>query len=192
LGNGDEELYFNGSSGYLQRIVKLHQDISLPVQVKFGGYKSIFRESGAYLLKPDLESNIQIPFDSSSPAKLLVVEGPITSYLTSYNEPLTITTRLLNKEGQGVRVENVVDLGSTPAEVFMRIDTWLNSTSVSSQHGPTTREPTMYTDQNGYTFEKRVKVPSIGYEGNVYPVNGMAFIQDVERELVRFSFLVDR
>lgn len=131
---------------------------------------------------------IQIPFDESSPSKLLLVEGPVTSYLTSFNAPLAITTRLLGIRGQGIHVENVVELGLVAAEVFMRVDTWLNSTT-TSVHG--TRQPTMFTDQNGYTMEKRVNVPWIKYEGNVYPVTTMAYIQDVNN-LLRFSILVDR
>lgn len=70
----------------------------------------------------------------------------------------------------------------------MRIDTWLNSTTLSVHKQ---NQPTIFTDQNGYTMEKRVKVPWIGYEGNVYPVTSMVYMQDTEN-LVRFSVMVDR
>ncbi|XP_035705590.1 alpha-mannosidase 2x isoform X2 [Folsomia candida] len=188
LGNKEQELYFNGTTGFLRRVIKLQEEISIPVKVQFGAYRSVYRDSGAYLLKPDVESHIQIPFDDQVPAKLLIVEGPVTSYLASYDSPLVVTTRLLGSRGQGIQVENQIDLGNVPAEVYMRIDTWLNSTTLSVHKQ---NQPTIFTDQNGYTMEKRVKVPWIGYEGNVYPVTSMVYMQDTEN-LVRFSVMVDR
>jgi hypothetical protein len=91
-----------------------------------------------------------------------------------------------DKTSDAVFVENTIDLGTLPVEVYMRFDTELNSTGVSEQ------VPVFFTDQSGFTYEKRVKVPSINYEGNNYPVNTMAYIQDDNGGSARFSVLVDR
>ena len=92
---------------------------------------------------------------------------------------------------EAIFIENKVDLGRHNAEVYMRFQTDLDTGTTAG--GVTNGEdlPTFYTDQNGLTMEKRVKVERIRIEGNYYPVNTMAFIQDEDTEL-RFSVLVDR
>lgn len=114
-----------------------------------------------------------------------------------------------------VFIQNQMDLGRHNAEVYMRFDTDLNSTKEGIRRSvpdnshsqlfdsygrmrptePAKTEkvllPTMYTDQNGFTVEKRVKIDAIGYEGNTYPVNTMAYLQD-EQKNIRFTVLVDR
>jgi hypothetical protein len=109
-----------------------------------------------------------------------------------------------------VFMQSQVDLGLNNGEIYMRFDTDLNSSSKlkTSEKSPTQKsdaalasengsshqfafQPTFYTDQSGFTVEKRVKVPAVRYEGNTYPVNTMTYIQDESRK-IRFSILVDR
>lgn len=108
---------------------------------------------------------------------------------------------------QGLLMETYVDFSrdySNRAEVYMRFDTGLNSTSLTNstvqqhkqeesveQRNDIENSLVMYTDQNGFGSEKRLTVTSLPYEANTYPVTTMAHIQD-EREKVRFSVLVDR
>lgn len=85
---------------------------------------------------------------------------------------------------------------SNRVEAYMRLDTGLNSTATSTPANQTTDNASpppliMYTDQNGFTVEKRQTIPYLEYEGNSYPVTTMAYIQD-NLERTRLSVLVDR
>lgn len=116
-----------------------------------------------------------------------------------------------NRMLEAIYMQNQIDLKEHNGEIYMRFDTDLNSVSKTRTHAKSkgndadgdnplvgdeespesSYQPTFYTDQAGFTVEKRVKVPKIHYEGNSYPVNSMAFVQDDARKL-RFSILVDR
>lgn len=91
----------------------------------------------------------------------------------------------------GIYIQSTVNLGVVKGEVFMRFDTDMNSTTIARDDTVTGPTPTFYTDQNGFTVEKRTKISKIKLEGNYYPVNTMSYIQDEDRGL-RLSILVDR
>jgi len=92
---------------------------------------------------------------------------------------------------EAVFMQTQIDLGQHNGEIYMRFDTDLNSSTKSKAKTDPPNQPTFYTDQSGFTVEKRVKIPQIRYEGNTYPVNTMTYIEDETRK-VRFSILVDR
>jgi len=91
----------------------------------------------------------------------------------------------------GIYIQSKVNLGSKKGEIFMRFDTDLDSTTLAKDGDVTGPTPTFYTDQNGFTVEKRTKISKINLEGNYYPVNTLTYIQDDSRGF-RFSILVDR
>ena len=109
-------------------------------------------------------------------------------------QTVVTATRILSADSsapselkEAVFLDIKLDLGYRNKEVFMRFQTELDNTE-GIQSGP--YAPGFYTDQNGFTIEKRIQVEKLGLEGNMYPVNTMAFIQDEEKQL-RFSVLVD-
>ncbi|XP_035708194.1 alpha-mannosidase 2x [Folsomia candida] len=183
LENSEQVLELDWVTGYLKRVIDKVTGSSKLVTISFGGYASISQSSGAYLMKLDRTRTIEIGSSPTNPASLLSISGPVTSYLTSCSKLLSVTTRLLAHPGYGIHLENVVDLGTIPAEVFMRINTEIDS--VSERTG----RPEMFTDQNGYTFERRDYIPENGYEGNVFPVTSMAYIHDL-RKRKDFQFLL--
>lgn len=83
---------------------------------------------------------------------------------------------------EAVYIQNQVDLKEHNGEIYMRFDTDLKSVSKVRVHerpvevddipiileteSDPTHQPTFYTDQGGFTVEKRIKVPKIKYEGN--------------------------
>jgi hypothetical protein len=92
-----------------------------------------------------------------------------------------------------IHVQSTVDLRDQRGEVFLRFDTDLDSTTPNENNNreASAQLPTFYTDQNGFTMEKRVKLGKIKLEGNYYPVTTLSYLQD-ERRGLRFSVLVDR
>jgi len=141
-----------------------------------------------------------IPFINNGDPRIFIISGPISSELSVSHAPLLVSTTVMHVGGsemeEAVYIQNTVNLGDQRGEVFLRFDTDLDSTvpnlnPVSNDPAPEPKLPVFYTDQNGFTIEKRVKVRSINLEGNYYPVTTLSYIQDVARGL-RFSVLVDR
>ncbi|CAL8069398.1 unnamed protein product [Orchesella dallaii] len=197
LNNERLQLLFDRSSGFLLKVTKLKDKTSTNISMKFGGYASTDFRSGAYLLMPDTNTEQEIPFRySANPVKVFIVSGPLYSELSVSHSPLLVSTRLMHTGGdmyeEAIFVQNQVDLGKHNGEIFIRFDTDIESTAkLNHPDFEGLDQPTLYTDQAGFTFEKRVKIPKIRYEGNTYPVNTMAYLQD-ETPNLRFTFMVDR
>ena len=121
---------------------------------------------------------------------MIGITGPLSSELVFLEAPILQRTRIYHRGDtilrDAITMENTVDLDKYNAEVYLRFNTDLDSTTETASASV----PTFYTDQNGFSIEKRVKVASIGLEGNYYPVNTMAFIQDPAQRR-RFSVLTD-
>ncbi|CAG7824959.1 unnamed protein product [Allacma fusca] len=192
LNNDRLQLLFDRQSGLLQRVTKSEEKLTIRTKLTFGGYSSIDFRSGAYLLMPDTRTEQKIPFPGLN-SKVFIISGPIASELSVFHAPISLCTRIMQMGGpdleEGIFVENKVDLGRHNAEVYMRIQTDLDTKGRSNKNDE--YQPTFYTDQNGLGMEKRTKVGRIKIEGNYFPVNTMTFIQDEEKQ-VRLSVLVDR
>ncbi|CAL8113286.1 unnamed protein product [Orchesella dallaii] len=205
----NEQTYLNfQESGLLSSIERKVDGKSVQVSLAFGIYTPIARESGAYLLKPDISSE-RLFLQKYLPPSILKIQGPLMSQVTTKHfsqlETIQVNTTLFNLSSsanstledqvQSILVETYVDFSqdySNKAEVFMRLDSELNSTTTQKTSKSEEEEVSvMFTDQNGFVSEKRVQVPSIGYEGNTYPVTNMVYIQD-ELKKLRLSVLVDR
>ncbi|ODM89909.1 Alpha-mannosidase 2 [Orchesella cincta] len=142
-------------------------------------------------------------FQTVKPSSILRIQGPVMSQVTSLHsskyETIQVNTTLFNlsttSSSSSILVETYVDFTqdySNKAEVFMRLDSELNSTTTQkTKNGEEEEVSVMFTDQNSFIMEKRVQVPSIGYEGNTYPITNMVYIQD-ELKKLRLSVLCDR
>ncbi|ODN05616.1 Alpha-mannosidase 2 [Orchesella cincta] len=194
LNNERLQLLFDRNSGFLLKVTKLKDKTSANISMKFGGYASIDFRSGAYLLMPDTNTEQEIPFRySANPVKVFIVSGPLYSELSVSHAPLLLSTRLMHTGGdlyeEAIFVQNQVDLGKHNGEIFIRFDTDISSTAkLNHPDYEGSDQPALYTDQSGFTFEKRVKIPKIRYEGNTYPVNTMAYLQE-ETPNLRFTFV---
>lgn len=196
LNNERLQLLFDRKSGFLMRVTKLNKErTTAQVNMGFGGYASIDFRSGAYLLMPDTGTEQEIPFKYSD-VKLFIVSGPLYSELSVSHSPVLLSTRLMHKGGEGyedaIFIQNQVDLGRHNGEIFVRFETDISSQAkLEHPDFDGVDQPCFYTDQSGYSFERRVKIPKIRYEGNTYPVNTMTYLQDEDKG-VRFTLMVDR
>lgn len=86
------------------------------------------------------------------------------------------TVKIFNTQtylDSAIYIENDIDFEPPPknreTELFMRFIT-------NIENGGET--PEFFSDENGFQFHKRVKIPAIGIEGNYFPITTGAFMQD--------------
>ncbi|XP_026318156.1 alpha-mannosidase 2x isoform X3 [Hyposmocoma kahamanoa] len=162
------------------------------VDIQFGAYQSAQRHSGAYLFMPDYdapEKNVLLQYanwNSLYDDNIIIVSGPISTEITTMYMPFLVhTARIYNVNDEalshGVLFETVVDFESPPknreTELFMRIQTDIQNGDI----------PEFYTDQNGFQYQKRVKVTTLGIEANYYPITTMAWLQDEDTRLTMIT-----
>lgn len=184
LENVKMRLLFDGVSGFMKTLTSKAHQKSLPCAVNFAAYRSAQFHSGAYLFKPDseerdMEKDVLEQYDGNQ--LVFITSGPIASDVTVvYGNFLAHTVRIFNSGtafDNAIYIENDVNFESPPknreTELFMRLVTGIDN-GVRS---------VMYSDQNGFQFLRREKVPSLGVEANYYPITTGAFIQDKELRL---------
>ncbi|KAL0902689.1 hypothetical protein ABMA27_000506 [Loxostege sticticalis] len=188
LENSYLTLLINRNTGFLRQIFRKEARKRNVVEMQFGAYQSAQRHSGAYLFMPDYDSpekSVLHPYsdwNSLQDDNIIIVSGPISTEITTMYLPFLVhTVRIYNIDdpalSRGVFIENIVDFESPPknreTELFMRIQTDIQNGDI----------PEYYTDQNGFQYQKRVKVEKLGIEANYYPITTMAWMQDEETRL---------
>ncbi|CAG9782034.1 unnamed protein product [Diatraea saccharalis] len=188
LENSMMTLLINRNTGFMRQIYRKDIRKRNVVEMQFGAYQSAQRHSGAYLFMPDYDSpekSVLHPYsnwNSLQDDNIIIVSGPISTEITTMYLPFLVhTVRIYNVDdpslSRGVYIENIVDFENPPknreTELFMRIQTDIQNGDV----------PEYYTDQNGFQYQKRVKVEKLGIEANYYPITTMAWMQDEETRL---------
>ncbi|KAM3968647.1 alpha-Mannosidase class II b [Aphomia sociella] len=188
LENSVLTLLINRNTGLLRQIYRKDIRKKNVVEMQFGAYQSAQRHSGAYLFMPDYDSpekNVLHPYsnwNSLQDDNIIIVSGPVSTEITTMYLPFLVhTIRIYNVDdpalSHGVFIENIVDFENPPknreTELFMRIQTDIQNGDI----------PEFYTDQNGFQYQKRVKVEKLGIEANYYPITTMAWLQDEETRL---------
>lgn len=180
----------------LKSVDLLLENEKIQLGLKFGGYTSIPKHSGPYLFMPKTEYDDlskQNPFALAfQQPTLILITGPLESKLEIITPVFRQTIKLQTLELTNVTgiIDNAIDdnaifirnnifTDKAEGEYFMRFESDLKNNG------------TIYTDQSGFTFEKRKRVQSIGLEGNYYPITTLGYIHDLERKL-RMSLIVDR
>lgn len=184
LENSIMRLLFDGTTGFIRSITPKQRGKSLQCALNFAAYRSAQFHSGAYLFKPDreeqdIERDVLSQYSGSQ--MIFITSGPLASDVTViYGNFLAHTIRIYNTGtvlDHAIYIENDVDFELPPknreTELFMRFVTNIDNGAI----------PTIFTDQNGFQYHRRVKVPSLGIEANYYPITTSAFIQDSELRL---------
>lgn len=185
LENFKMRLLFDEQSGFLKSVTKKNMGKQIQCAIKFAAYKSAQFHSGAYLFKTDPEqrNSEKEVLEQYNDMTILITSGPLASDVTAIYGPfLAHTVRIFNSNtvlDNGIYIENDVDFEMPPknreTELFMRFVTDIENGG--------SENPEFYSDLNGFQYQKRVKVPSIGIEGNYFPITSGAFIQDDKMRL---------
>uniref|UniRef100_A0A0A1X9U7 Alpha-mannosidase n=1 Tax=Zeugodacus cucurbitae TaxID=28588 RepID=A0A0A1X9U7_ZEUCU len=206
LENNYMRLLFDEKSGFLKTVTRKsnNEQALRPMQcaIKFAAYRSAQFHSGAYLFKTDPEQNEaeKDVLDQYEDVRIIISSGPIASDVTVIYGPfLAHTVRIFNTHTHldaAMYIENDVDFEPPPKnreiELFMRFVTDVDNIitvkrdDVLKEADTVAELPVFYSDQNGFQYHKRIKVPAIGIEGNYFPITSGAFIQDAR---VRFTLL---
>ncbi|CAK1588313.1 unnamed protein product [Parnassius mnemosyne] len=188
LENSALKLLVNRNTGFLKQVYRKEARKKNVMEIQFGAYQSAQRHSGAYLFMPDYDSpeknvlNSYSNWNSLQDDNIIIVSGPVSTEITTLYMPFLVhTLRIYNVDDpallHGILVENIVDFENPPknreTELYMRIQTDI-------QNG---EPPEFYTDQNGFQYQKRVKVDKLGIEANYFPITTMAWIQDEDTRL---------
>lgn len=180
-------LLFDGATGFLKSITPKNRRKTIQCAIKFAAYRSAQFHSGAYLFKPDREekdSEKDVLEQYTGNQLIFVTSGQISSDVTViYGNFLAHTVRIFNTGSSldnAIYIENDIDFEAPPknreTELFMRLVTSIDN-GVRS---------VFYSDQNGFQYQRREKIQSLGVEANYYPITTAAFIQD---ESFRLSLL---
>lgn len=172
-------LNFDNVTGYLSSIFNKQSTKGSIVKINFGAYKSAMRESGAYLFKPSSEIST---FMSDHKSEVIITKGPIAEDVTIIRDKfLTHKVRIFNSQtylDDAILILNDIDFGpsnqNNDVEMFMRI-------KASIKNGQ--QEAEFFTDQNGFHWQQRRTVSSLGIEANYFPITTCAFMQDHESRL---------
>ncbi|XP_011209289.2 alpha-mannosidase 2 [Bactrocera dorsalis] len=206
LENNFMRLLFDEKTGFLKTVTRKsdNEQALKPMQcaIKFAAYRSAQFHSGAYLFKTDPEQNEaeKDVLDQYEDVRIIISSGPIASDVTVIYGPfLAHTVRIFNTHTHldaAMYIENDVDFEPPPknreTELFMRFVTDVDNIitvkrdDVLKEADTVAELPVFYSDQNGFQYHKRIKVPAIGIEGNYFPITSGAFIQDAR---VRFTLL---
>ncbi|KAH8336283.1 hypothetical protein KR074_007190 [Drosophila pseudoananassae] len=207
LENPHMRLLFDEKSGFLKSITRKNQKKELlkPLQcnIKFAAYRSAQFHSGAYLFKTDPEQSEaeKEVLEDDADMRIIITSGPIASDVTViYGQFLAHTVRIFNTRTHldaAIYLENDIDFEPPPknreTELFMRLVTNIDNIAQTplardplkepAEPGPIPELPIFYSDQNGFQYHERIKVPAIGIEGNYFPITSGAFIQDTRLRL---------
>lgn len=188
LENSMLKLLINRNTGFLRQIYRKDMNKKNVVEMQFGAYQSAQRHSGAYLFMPDYDApekqilSQYANFNNLQDENIIIVYGPVSTEITTLYLPFLIhTIKIFNVDdthlAQAVSIENIVDFEMPPknreTELFMRLQTDIQNGDI----------PEFYTDQNGFQYQKRIKVEKLGIEANYYPITTMAWMQDDETRL---------
>lgn len=178
LENYEMRLLFDEHTGFLRSVTKKNMGKPIQCAIKFGAYRSAQFKSGAYLFKtdPDHSEAEKDVLEQYTDFKIIISSGPIASDVTAIYGPfLAHTVRIYNTKTEidkAIFIENDIDFEPPPknreTELYLRFVTDIENGE----------NPEIYTDQSGFQYQHRIKVPSIGIEGNYYPITSGAFIQD--------------
>ena len=181
--NGKAKLLFDGQTGFIKSIRSKTTGTSTQCAMQFLAYPSGMFHSGAYLFQPDPNAlEPQIDVLKGYGKQIFIMSGPIMSEVSVvYNKLLVHSTVLFHEpmlEDQ-VLMETTLDMGLAPNfrdhEFFIRFKTGVRNTFNGSAE--------FYTDQNGFSMAKRMRVNDLGVEANYYPITSSAFIQDDTQRL---------
>lgn len=185
LENSFMKLLINRNTGFLRQVYRKDLRKRNVVEMQFGAYQSAQRHSGAYLFMPDYDFPEKPVLNSYSDVEsdnIIIVSGPVSTEITTMYLPFLVhTLRIYNVDdmalSRAIFVENIVDFESPPknrdTELFMRIQTDIQNGEI----------PEFFTDQNGFQYQKRVKIEKLGIQANYYPITTMAWLQDEETRL---------
>ncbi|XP_049770177.1 alpha-mannosidase 2 isoform X3 [Schistocerca cancellata] len=196
LENHRLKLLLDGRTGLLRAITRKATGRVTQCGLLFAAYPSAQFHSGAYLFMPDPNSREpereilgQGEEGENGPPLIVITSGPIASELRTVSRPPSLidhTARIYHAAGplaEGVSLDVVVDLGAPPrnreTELFMRLVTDISNGD----------PPEFYSDLNGFSMQRRVKVERVGIEGNYFPATTAALVQDSGR---RLTLLVNR
>lgn len=168
--NAQMRLEIDASTGLLKSITKADNLQVIPLEIKFGGYNTLLKRSGAYLFEADgPERSI---FENDAASHVVIVKGPLASYITVvYGSLLFHTVRLLKTQthlDNAIFIVNHLSIEERHSniEMFMRIKT------------PIDNGDEFFTDLNGFQWMRRQKTSKLKIEGNYYPITSSIFIQD--------------
>lgn len=167
-------LSFNETSGMLSSMFDKKSAKGSIVKISFGAYKSQMSSSGAYLFKP---SNEISNFMSDLLTEVVITKGPLAEDVTVIRDKFLVhKVRIYNSKthlDEAISIVNDIDFGPSPSnnnvEMFMKIRTSIKNGNP---------EPGFFTDQNGFHWQERRKVSSLGIEANYFPITTLAFMQD--------------
>ncbi|CAG9863272.1 unnamed protein product [Phyllotreta striolata] len=184
------KVLFSGSTGFMKSITRKHNPKIMQCGIQFAAYRSAQFHSGAYLFMPDpnereYEKDVLIQYKDQK--SIVISTGLLSTEISVIYGPFLVhtVTVFLDENStlsNGIFIENVVDFENPPknreTELFMRIIS-------DVQNG---EPPEFYSDLNGFSMQKRIKIERIGLEGNYFPSTTMAYIQDNK---VRLSLLLN-
>ena len=193
MDNDETELKFDVKTGFLKSIRSKSNGRSTPCSMQFSAYPSSASHSGAYLFETKSKNGKQPNIDvlNGTRPQIIVATGPVMSEVSvSYGQLLTHRTVLFHNKkplGNVIRMESNLNMGAYPNyvghEFFIRFQT-----DIRNVYPPNSKLSEFFTDQNGYSFARRVQTAGMGVEANYYPITSAAFIQD---ENYRLNVLVN-
>ena len=181
--NGNAKLLFDGQTGFIKSIRSKLTGTSTQCAMQFLAYPSSLFHSGAYLFQPDANAQEpQIDVLKGYSKQIFIMSGPVMSEVSVvYNKLIVHSTILFHEPilADQVLMETTLDMGLAPNfrehEFFIRFKTGVRNTFNSSAE--------FYTDQNGFSMARRMRVNNLGVEANYYPITSSAFIQDDTQRL---------
>lgn len=188
LENTKLKILFNGDTGFMRNVRRKENPKIMQCAIQFAAYHSAQFHSGAYLFMPDpnereYENDVLQQYKDQK--SIVITTGVVSTEISVMYGPflvhsVTIVLAENSSLSEAIMIENTVDFENPPknreTEMFMRV--------VSDvQNG---EPPELYTDLNGFSMQRRLKVERIGLEGNYFPITSMAYIQDSS---VRLSLL---
>lgn len=168
--NAQMRLEIDASTGLLKSVTSADNLQVIPLEIKFGGYKTLLKRSGAYLFETDGPE--RAIFENDAASHIVIVKGPIASYITVvYGTLLFHTVRLLKTQTHLDNAMFIVNRLSieerhSNVEMFMRIKTSIDNGQE------------FFTDLNGFQWMRRQRTSKLKVEGNYYPITNSIFIQD--------------
>lgn len=184
--NRKTKLLFDGQTGFLKSIRSKTTGRSTPCAMQFAAYPSSMFHSGAYLFMPDpnaIDPQIDVLKGFSTKPQIFIISGPVMSEVSVvYSQLLVHSTIIFHKKLEDlIWMESTLDMGPAPNyrehEFFVRFKTGLRNID------PANGTAEFFTDQNGFSFARRVRHNTLGVEANYYPITSAAFIQDDSQRL---------
>lgn len=190
LENTKLKILFNGNTGFMRNVRRKHNPKIMQCAIQFAAYHSAQFHSGAYLFMPDpneREYEKDVLQQYKDQKSIMITTGSVSTEITVMYGPFLIHSVSIflaenSSLSEAIMIENTVDFETPPknreTEMFMRILS-------DVQNG---EPPEFYTDSNGFSMQRRIKVERIGLEGNYFPITSMVYIQDSS---VRLTLMTD-